>query len=148
MGSARGLIVAGSASGSGKTVATLGLIAALRRRGMRVAAAKCGPDYIDPRFLEAASGAPAVNLDPWAMRAERLAALAATQAAGADLQLYEQLRALLESDKDGPVWWDPQVGLTSDVPPPYLVNDSSRLASIPIPPDTGVNHAGPTSPDH
>ncbi len=60
----RGLIVAAAASHSGKTVVTLGLIAALRARGHRLAAAKCGPDYIDPRFLAAASGRDAINLDP------------------------------------------------------------------------------------
>ena len=59
----RGLIVAAAASHSGKTTFSIGLIAALRVRGLLVAAAKCGPDYIDPKFLEAASGAPAINLD-------------------------------------------------------------------------------------
>ena len=54
---ARGIVVAAAASHSGKTTVSLGLIAALRARGLKVAAAKCGPDYIDRRFLEAASGA-------------------------------------------------------------------------------------------
>ncbi len=72
-----GLIVAAPASGSGKTTVTLGLLRALKRRGVPVRAAKSGPDYIDPRFHEAACGSPCVNLDAWAMDEARLRALAA-----------------------------------------------------------------------
>jgi cobyrinic acid a,c-diamide synthase len=64
----RGLIIAAPASGAGKTTVTLGLVRALRDAGVRVAAAKAGPDYIDPAFLAAASGRAAPNLDVWAMR--------------------------------------------------------------------------------
>ena len=61
-------LVAAPQSGSGKTVTTLGLIAALVARGHAIAPAKVGPDYIDTAFLAAAAGRPAVNLDLWAMR--------------------------------------------------------------------------------
>ena len=68
-----GLILAAPRSGSGKTIVTLALLGALRRRDLAVAAAKSGPDYIDGAFLAAASGAPCVNLDAWAMRSETIA---------------------------------------------------------------------------
>jgi cobyrinic acid a,c-diamide synthase len=58
---ARGLFVAAPRSGSGKTTVTLGLLAALERRGLAVRAAKAGPDYIDAAFHTAATGAASVN---------------------------------------------------------------------------------------
>ncbi|MBD5418054.1 MAG: cobyrinate a,c-diamide synthase [Desulfovibrio sp.] len=64
-----GLLMAGTASGAGKTVAALGLIRALRRLGLEVAAAKTGPDFIDTAFLAQASGGAAANLDVWMCRA-------------------------------------------------------------------------------
>lgn len=63
----KGWLVAAPRSGSGKTTVTLGLVAALRRRGVTVGTAKSGPDYIDPAFHAAASGRAGCNLDSWAM---------------------------------------------------------------------------------
>ena len=97
----RAFIVAGASSHSGKTLVTLGLIAALRARGLTVAAAKCGPDYIDPSFLEAASGKPAINLDTWAMAPEILAARAARQAEGADIVIVEGVMGLYDGGPGG-----------------------------------------------
>ncbi len=71
-----GLIIAAPSSGSGKTTITLGILRALKRRGVVVRGAKSGPDYIDPRFHEAACGAPCLNLDAWAMPPERISTLA------------------------------------------------------------------------
>ncbi|KQB97869.1 cobyrinic acid a,c-diamide synthase [Loktanella sp. 1ANDIMAR09] len=69
-------IVAAPASGSGKTTVTLGILRALKNRGIAVRGAKSGPDYIDPRFHEAACGQPCLNLDAWAMTAARITSLA------------------------------------------------------------------------
>ncbi|MBW8727675.1 MAG: cobyrinate a,c-diamide synthase [Inquilinus limosus] len=90
------LMIAAPASGSGKTVVTLGLLRHLRDRGMAVASAKSGPDYIDPAFHAAASGRPCVNLDAWSMRPETLDALAARQAEGADLLIVEAAMGLFD----------------------------------------------------
>jgi len=71
----RGLILAAPTSGSGKTTVTLALLRLLARKGVVVRGAKSGPDYIDPRFHEAACAAPCVNLDAWAMTPARIRAL-------------------------------------------------------------------------
>ncbi len=63
----KGLLISAPSSGAGKTIVTLGLLRALRNRGLNVATAKSGPDYIDPRFHETATGGVSVNLDAWAM---------------------------------------------------------------------------------
>lgn len=77
----RGIILAAPGSGSGKTTLTLGILRALHRQGMQVRGAKSGPDYIDPRFHEAACHAPCLNLDAWAMGRARLTQLAANSGA-------------------------------------------------------------------
>jgi cobyrinic acid a,c-diamide synthase len=59
------LLFAAPASGSGKTTVTCAVLTALKRRGSRVHAFKCGPDYIDPMFHESVLSIPSANLDPF-----------------------------------------------------------------------------------
>ena len=93
---ARGLIIAATGSGCGKTTVTLALLAALARRGIKVRAAKTGPDYIDPAFHAAATGAPSINLDSWAMPPALLDALAAQSIENAELLLIEGVMGLFD----------------------------------------------------
>ena len=58
-------LIAGTGSGCGKTTVTCAVLSALKARGVDAAAAKCGPDYIDPMFLRSVIGAPSTNLDPF-----------------------------------------------------------------------------------
>jgi cobyrinic acid a,c-diamide synthase len=92
----KAILVAAPRSGAGKTTVTLALIAAFRRRGLTVRAAKCGPDYIDPAFHTAASGAPCLNLDSWAMPPALLDGVAYEAAAGADLLILESAMGLFD----------------------------------------------------
>jgi cobyrinic acid a,c-diamide synthase len=108
---ARGLIVAAPRSGSGKTTVTLGLLAALKRRGITVRAAKTGPDYIDPAFHAAASGAASINLDSWAMPPGLLDALAGEAAQTAELVIIEGVMGLF----DGVAGPPGRIGSTADL---------------------------------
>jgi len=92
----QGLIVAAPRSGSGKTLVTLGALAALVRRGIRVRAAKSGPDYIDPAFHAAAVQADCINLDSWAMPPSVLDGLMQTASEGAELILIEGAMGLFD----------------------------------------------------
>ncbi|CTQ54722.1 Cobyrinic acid A,C-diamide synthase [Roseibium album] len=98
---ANGILIAAPSSGAGKTTLTLGLLRALRNAGRSVVSAKSGPDYIDPKFHEAASGAPCVNLDAWAMTSCTLKSLAMDQAAGHDLLIVEGAMGLFDGAANG-----------------------------------------------
>ncbi|GGA23242.1 cobyrinate a,c-diamide synthase [Neptunicoccus cionae] len=88
----RGLILSAPGSASGKTTLTLGILRALKLRGIAVRSAKSGPDYIDPRFHAAASGTECLNLDAWAMTPDRIRSLAS----GPDPLLIEGAMGLFD----------------------------------------------------
>jgi cobyrinic acid a,c-diamide synthase len=126
---ARGLIIAAAHSGAGKTTVTLAILAALKRRGVAVRAAKAGPDYIDPAFHAAALSAPSVNLDSWAMPPALLDAMAAQAASGADIFVIEGVMGLFDGAAGAPG----RRGATADLAahfklPVLLVLDVSRQA--------------------
>ena len=92
----RGLLIAAPKSGSGKTVVTLGLMRALRQRDVAVTGAKCGPDYIDPAFHQAATGHPSFNLDSWAMPPELLRVLVPATAGNSAMLIAEAHMGLFD----------------------------------------------------
>ena len=85
----RVLVIAGVASGVGKTTVTVSLLEAFRRRGLAVQAFKVGPDFIDPGFHEVVTGRPSYNLDGWMCGREHVLDTVAHHAADADLALVE-----------------------------------------------------------
>jgi cobyrinic acid a,c-diamide synthase len=105
---APGLLIAAPASGSGKTTVTLALIRALTARGLRVATAKVGPDYIDSAFHAAAGGRDCINLDNWAMPPALLSGLTETLGRNADLVMAEGVMGLLDgAGGPGQAGYDP-----------------------------------------
>jgi cobyrinic acid a,c-diamide synthase len=131
-------VVGAPHSGSGKTLVTLGIVAALRARGSRVAPAKTGPDYIDTAMLSRAAGRPAINLDPWAMTKPRLRALADDAARDADALVVEGVMGLFDGAADGK-------GSTGDLAatlglPVVLVVDVQRMGQSIAPLVSGFAH--------
>lgn len=89
-------ILAAASSDSGKTTIALGLIAAFRRRGFNVAAAKSGPDFIDAAHLARASGRAARNLDAWLAPASAVQASFVRGSSGADVAVIEGAMGLFD----------------------------------------------------
>jgi cobyrinic acid a,c-diamide synthase len=126
---APGLLIAAVCSGSGKTTLALGLMRALARRGMRVGAAKCGPDYIDPAFHKAATGRDSLNLDSWTMDEGLIARLAARAGSDADIVIAEASMGLFDGAPNTPG----RTGASADIAraagwPVLLVHDVSGQA--------------------
>jgi cobyrinic acid a,c-diamide synthase len=96
------LVISAAHKSSGKTTVTLGLLAALTKRGLKVQPFKKGPDYIDPLWHQAASGLPSWNLDFYSMSHDEMQALAARQSVGADIALIEGNKGLFDGmDTEG-----------------------------------------------
>ncbi|MCM1026334.1 MAG: cobyrinate a,c-diamide synthase [Roseburia sp.] len=83
------ILFAAPRSGSGKTLAVCGLIEVLKRRGLKVSAAKCGPDYIDPMFHRSVLGVPSGNLDTFFTKEETVRYLLRKRMEKADFTVIE-----------------------------------------------------------
>ncbi len=88
--------IAAAMSGSGKTTFTMGILRALRRRGMRVQPFKCGPDYIDTQFHTLASGYSSVNLDTWMATESHVRNIYDFYSTGADACVTEGVMGLFD----------------------------------------------------
>jgi cobyrinic acid a,c-diamide synthase len=119
------LVVAGTSSGVGKTTVATGLMAALRHRGVRVAAAKVGPDFIDPGYHALATGRPPRNLDAWICGPDAIAPLAARAGEGAEVLVIEGVMGLF----DGPSSTAEVAGLL-DAPVVLVVDAAAMSGSV------------------
>ena len=89
-------IIAAPSSGTGKTTLTLGLLRALKNRGMNVQPFKCGPDYIDTKFHTMASGNDSVNLDLFLSSNEHVEALYNKHIQKKDVGIVEGVMGLFD----------------------------------------------------
>lgn len=124
-----GFLIAATNSNCGKTTFTMGLLRALKRKGLRVQPFKCGPDYIDPMFHRQASGEESVNLDLVMASEEHVRGLFTHYGEGADVCVVEGVMGLY----DGRDRWhgsSAEVAALLDLPVILLVNAKSTAYSI------------------
>ncbi len=124
------IVVAGTHSGVGKTTVATGLMAALHRRGMAVAPAKVGPDFIDPGYHELATGRPGRNLDAWMCGADLVLPLAGRAAAGSDVLVVEGVMGLFDGAADGTPSSTAEVAVALDAPVLLVVDCASQAGSV------------------
>jgi cobyrinic acid a,c-diamide synthase len=90
------ITIAALKGGSGKTILSLGLIAAWREQGRRVAVFKKGPDFIDAGWLSFAAGRDCHNLDPFMMSDPQMTHSFFEHSRGAHISLIEGNRGLFD----------------------------------------------------
>ncbi len=96
------IVIAALRGGSGKTILSLGLIAAWREKGYRIAPFKKGPDFIDAGWMGLAAARPCHNLDPFLMDQAQILGSFHSNSDGMDLSLIEGNRGLYDGlDLDG-----------------------------------------------
>src|SRR5262245_14880106 len=96
------LVIAGTHSGVGKTSIVLGILGALRNRGVHVQGFKVGPDFIDPMYHREVTGTPSYNLDAWLMGQDGVRRAFARVAPTGGVAIIEGVMGLFDGRATGP----------------------------------------------
>ena len=124
------LVIAGTGSGVGKTTLTIGLMAALKKRGLCVQGFKCGPDYIDPSYHTAVTGRPSRNLDSWMLDEEKLKEIFLHGSRYADISIIEGVMGFLDGkDPESNVGSTAEISVVTKSPVILVVNCYSMARS-------------------
>jgi len=118
----KGIMVAGLAGGSGKSVVSVGLTAAFSAKGRRVVPFKKGPDYIDAGWMQLAAGRKCYNLDPYLVPEETLRESFYHHSQGADIALLEGNRGLYDGVTADGGYSTAELAVLLDMPVLLVVN--------------------------
>src|SRR5262245_14307410 len=122
------LVIAGTHSGVGKTTVTVGVIEAIRRRGLSVQPFKVGPDFIDPSYHTLAAGRHCRNLDSWMLPPGDVRAFYSRLARTVDVSIIEGVMGLYDGSE-----YNAETGSTAEIAkliasPVIVVLDASKMA--------------------
>ncbi|GAB6192287.1 cobyrinate a,c-diamide synthase [Desulfocastanea catecholica] len=126
----KGLVVAGLAGGSGKSVVSVGITAALARQGRVVVPFKKGPDYIDAGWLQLAAGRRCYNLDPFLMTREAILLSFARHSAAAELLIVEGNRGLYDGVDAAGGYSTAELAVTLGLPVLLVVNCTKTTRTV------------------
>ncbi len=134
-------LIGAATSNSGKTTFTMGLLRALRDRGLKVQPYKCGPDYIDTMFHEMASGRESVNLDTYMASDEHVKEVFQRYGEDADVRIVEGVMGLFDG-YDKSKGSSAEIAMLLDIPVILVVNAKSVAYSV-APLIYGFKHFNP-----
>jgi cobyrinic acid a,c-diamide synthase len=127
----KGVLIAGSASGVGKTTISLAIAALLRARGLNVQAFKCGPDFLDTGHLTAVTGRPTLNLDGWMLNREEICDAVSEATADADFAVVEGMMGLFDGTSgEGEKGSSAEIAKILSLPVVLVVDASKSARSI------------------
>ena len=124
------VVIAGTHSGVGKTTVATGLMAAFRSRGLTVASAKVGPDFIDPGYHHLATGRLGRNLDSFLCGPDAVLPIAAKAASGADVLVVEGVMGLFDGLGASLTASTAEIASLLDAPVVLVVDASSMSSSV------------------
>jgi len=126
----RGIVIAGTNSGCGKTTVTIGLMSLLAERGHKIAPFKTGPDFIDPAFHRKVTGTPSYNLDTFLMRPEVINHLYAKHTENKDFAVVEGVMGLYDGMGDEATGSAAELSKLLDLPVLLVVSCKSMYQSL------------------
>ena len=118
----KGFLIAATNSGAGKTTSSMGLMAALRKRGQLVQGFKTGPDYIDPAYHAVISGRPSYNLDTFMMGTDGVINQFESASRGTDISIIEGVMGLFDGMDSTEIAGASHVAKTLGVPVFLVIN--------------------------
>ncbi|MDD2440276.1 MAG: AAA family ATPase, partial [Methanosarcinaceae archaeon] len=126
----KGILIAGTHSGVGKTTASMGVMAALGRRQLKVQPYKVGPDYIDPSHHTAICGRASRNLDTYMMGPAGVQETVSKTSIDADIGVIEGVMGLFDGLDSTEIASSAHVAKTLDVPVILVINVHGMSRSV------------------
>lgn len=123
------ILIGAASSGSGKTTLTLGLLRALKNRGLKVQPFKCGPDYIDTKYHTLAAGEESVNLDSYLASEAHIKHIYSAYGESANVCVTEGVMGLFDgyNNMQGS---SAEIAKILDIPVVLVVNAKSTAYSV------------------